>query len=474
MWYLVFMREPVVQGTSFGRYEIVDELAAGGMGTVYLGRMRAARGVSLNVAIKRINRALAGDPHVLGMFVDEARITSLIRHPNVVQTLDVVEEGGELLLVMEYVHGVSLARLLAAAREHGERLPLAVASRIASDVLNGLHAAHETTNEVGRSLEIVHRDVSPQNIIVGVDGIARVADFGIARAANRVETTKLGEIKGKLRYIAPEQFGRESVDRRADIYGVGLLLWEMITGAALRQASSPGGLTHAILTPRVDPPSSVVAEVPPALDDLVLRSLANDPRERFPFAAQMAVALEEVMAPAPYAKVAEVVRELAQDELTGRRAMLDRAAAMPSLPALAATPSSPPLPRESASPAPVVDDGTVVDPPGSGGRRRALALGAGGLVIVAALAVTLRRSAPPKAAEITPAETQAPSAEPPAPAELPVASVAPAAPEILAPPARAAHSRKAPRTPPPRPKPDCTIPYVVDRNGIRVPRHECM
>ena len=149
-------------------------------------------------------------------------------------------------------------------------------------MLNGLHAAHETTSELGKSLEIVHRDVSPQNILIGVDGISRVADFGIARAANRVETTKVGEVKGKLRYIAPEQFEREAVDRRADIYGVGLLLWEMIAGNAMRRASSPGGLTSAILTPRVEPPSSVVPEVPGALDDVVLKALSNDPRERFP------------------------------------------------------------------------------------------------------------------------------------------------------------------------------------------------
>ncbi len=482
--------EPVAARTSFGRYEIVHPLAAGGMGTVYLGRMRAARGVSLNVAIKRINAAFAGDPHILGMFVDEARITSLVHHPNVVQTLDVVEEEGELLLVMEYVHGVSLARLLAAARARSERLPLAIASRIASDVLHGLHAAHETTNEQGKSLEIVHRDVSPQNILIGVDGITRVADFGIARAANQVETTRVGEIKGKLRYIAPEQFGQEAVDRRADIYGVGLLLWEMITGTAMRGASSPGGLTSAILVQRVEPPSSWVADVPPALDDVVMKALANNPRERFPFAAQMAIALETATTPAPYASVAELVRDLAHAEIASQKALLERAAALPmdrnsaapiSVPPLSSAPSLPASTSSSAvvtraSPLPVVEEAAPTDASHRRQWSRVIAWTAGALLLVA-LALFLRRSGP-KAAPLAPADAPLASADPSAtPPESPSASAPPAAPGAPSPPIHASHVRRSPRPPPARPspsKPDCTIPYVVDRNGIRVPRPECM
>jgi eukaryotic-like serine/threonine-protein kinase len=486
------MHEPVVQGTSLGRYEIVQELAAGGMGTVYLGRQHAARGVSLTVAIKRINRALAGDPHVMGMFIDEARITALIRHPNVVQTLDVVEEGGELLLVMEYVHGVSLARLLSAARTRGESLPLPVTARIASDVLHGLHAAHETTNEQGKSLDIVHRDVSPQNILVGVDGIARVVDFGIARAANRIETTRAGEVKGKLRYIAPEQFVREAVDRRADIYGVGLLLWEMIAGSAMRRASSPGGLTSAILMPKVDAPSTVMPGVPPALDDVVLKALSNEPRDRFPFAAQMAVALEEAVTPAPYAKVAELVQDLGREEITERRAMLERAASSPRL-IPPATPSSVVLERASSPGGVAAAAGmeTVATPAvvrRDARRQRVIVAGAAGGVAVAALAFALLRPSPPKvvsappAVEVPVASIELPATAPPEPTATTAADPAPTS-NVASPPAapvqapsHAQRWRKG-HSSPPRPasaKPDCTIPYVVDRNGIRVPRRECM
>jgi serine/threonine-protein kinase len=475
------MREPVAQGTSFGRYEIVHELAAGGMGTVYLGRMRAARGVGITVAIKRINRALAGDPHAMGMFVDEARITSLIRHPNVVQTIDVVEESGELLLVMEYVHGVSLGRLVTGARALGDKIPLAVASRIACDVLNGLHAAHETTNEVGASLEIVHRDVSPQNVLIGVDGIARVVDFGIARAANRIETTKAGEIKGKLRYIAPEQFEREAVDRRADIYGVGLLLWEMIAGSAMRRASSPGGLTSAILTPRVTAPSSLVPDVPAALDDVVLKALSNDPRDRFAFASQMALALEAAVTPAPYAVVAELVRELGRDEITERKALLERAAALSSGSIPAAAPSVPAVERASG-PMPGAPSLPVLPAARDVKRRRSVLAGVGALAVAIVALLFLvaghreERSPPegagvPAVASPEPVVLRAPDPPPPA-----VASAS--APAAAAPPSPApheTHSRKGVRLWPGRTKkPDCTIPYVVDKNGIRVPRRECM
>jgi serine/threonine-protein kinase len=476
--------EPVAARTSFGRYEIVHPLATGGMGTVYLGRMRAARGVSLTVAIKRINAALASDPRIVRMFVDEARITSRVRHPNVVQTLDVVEEDGELLLVMEYVHGISLQRLLVAARDRGERLPLAVVVRIASDVLYGLHAAHEATNEQGKSLEIVHRDVSPQNILVGTDGIARVVDFGIAHATDRLETTLLGEVKGKLRYIAPEQFAREAVDRRADIYGVGLLMWEMLTGSAMRHGSSPGGLASAILAPRVEPPSSWVEGVPPELDELVLKALANDPRERFAFATRMAAALETMLPPAPYTTVAELVRELGHDEITERKGWLDRAVTPDSRPPPASTPSAASL----SSPALVPGSSPRSSPSMerenakrvASGRRALGALVAAGLAALA-LAFVLRRPAAP-----------APSMGPSAPPDPPVASEEPGGPAAPPPSAISApspspevspaathathwHLRKAPRAFPQRPgKPDCAIPYVVDRNGIRVPRPECM
>ena len=182
-----------------GRYALHGAMASGGMAVVHFGKQLGALGFSRPVAIKRVLPQLARDQAVRDMFIDEARLASRVRHPNVVPTLDVVPYGDELLLVMEYVHGESLQVLLRAARARGERVPLRIALAIASAMLHGLHAAHEATSETGEPLGIVHRDVSPQNVIVGVDGVPRVLDFGIARAAVRVESTARGDREGQAR-----------------------------------------------------------------------------------------------------------------------------------------------------------------------------------------------------------------------------------------------------------------------------------
>jgi eukaryotic-like serine/threonine-protein kinase len=188
---------------SLDRYVLHDEIASGGMGAVHLARLRGARGFARTVAIKRLHPHVARDPDVLAMFLDEAHLAARVRHPNVVATLDVVAQGDEVFLVMEYVEGESLSRL-----QKTPEIPLAIASAIVCDMLHGLHAAHEAVSERGEPLQIVHRDVSPQNILVGLDGATRVVDFGIAKAASRLQTTRDGVIKGKLRYMAPEQIRR--------------------------------------------------------------------------------------------------------------------------------------------------------------------------------------------------------------------------------------------------------------------------
>src|SRR5688572_18113877 len=180
-----------------------DEIAAGGMATVHLGRLLGSAGFARTVAIKRLHPALAKDEDFVTMLLDEARLASRIRHPHVVPTLDVIAENDEVLLVMEYVQGESLSRLMRAVRPAPVPLPIAIAVGI--QMLHGLHAAHEAKTEQGQNLHLVHRDVSPQNVLVGIDGIARVLDFGVAKAAHRAQTTREGQIKGKLSYMAPEQ-----------------------------------------------------------------------------------------------------------------------------------------------------------------------------------------------------------------------------------------------------------------------------
>jgi len=210
-----------------GRYALYREIAAGGMATVHFGRLLGPVGFSRTVAIKRLRPQFAKDPEFVAMFLDEARLAARIRHPNVVATLDVVATDGELFLVMDYVQGESLARL-------GRRriiAPRLVAS-IVCGALHGLHAAHEARNERGEPLNIVHRDVSPQNILVGVDGTARLLDFGVAKASGRAHNTRDGHIKGKISYMAPEQF-RSQVTRQTDIYACAIVAWEALTGQRL-------------------------------------------------------------------------------------------------------------------------------------------------------------------------------------------------------------------------------------------------
>jgi eukaryotic-like serine/threonine-protein kinase len=213
---------------AIGRYWIYDEIAAGGMATVHLGRLVGPASFTRTVAIKKLHPQFAKDEEFSSMFLDEARIAARIRHPNALTALDVVAAQGELYIVMDYIHGESLSKLL-----RGGPVPLGIASAIVTQALLGLHAAHEAVDDRGEPLGIVHRDISPQNVLVGVDGVARVVDFGIAKAASQVHTTQAGKIKGKLSYMSPQQVQSEEIDRRADIFAAGILLWEAVVGRKL-------------------------------------------------------------------------------------------------------------------------------------------------------------------------------------------------------------------------------------------------
>ncbi|NUP11651.1 MAG: protein kinase [Polyangiaceae bacterium] len=275
-----------------GRYQLFEEIACGGMAKVHLGRLVGPVGFSRTVAIKRLHPAYARDPEFVTMFLDEARLAARIRHPNVVPTLDVVATHNELFLVMEYVQGESLGQLLKVASSGAGRLPPRVALGIVAGALQGLHAAHEARDERGFSLGLVHRDVSPQNILVGVDGTARVLDFGVAKAAGRAHTTRDGVVKGKLAYMAPEQLQQGAVTRRADIYAAAIVLWEALAGRRLFQADTEGGVLAAVLTGAIPPLRDHVPDLPAGVEAIVARGLSRSADERFETARDMALALE--------------------------------------------------------------------------------------------------------------------------------------------------------------------------------------
>jgi serine/threonine-protein kinase len=307
-----------------GRYLLCDEFASGGMASVHFGLLLGDAGFTKTVAIKRLHPAFAKDPEFASVLIDEGQMQSRVHHPNVCAVLDVVRSGGELLLVMEYLHAAPLAHLQRAARMTGEQPPLGVIRAVMAGALRGLHAAHEARTLSGQPLDIVHRDVSPQNILVGADGVARVVDFGIARAAFRSQVTREGLLKGKPGYMAPEQLESGPVGRAVDIYAAGVVLWELLTGERLFPGGDLASTALRILAGQIDPPSAVVPGLPEALDAITAKALARHPSARFATAAEFADALEGLGPTAGPGEVAAWVRRAAGDALAEREAQLAR------------------------------------------------------------------------------------------------------------------------------------------------------
>jgi serine/threonine-protein kinase len=312
----------VAPPTQAEHYELFGELAQGGMATVYLGRRKYRRKQPF-VAIKSMKQELAEDEVFSAMFLDEATLTQRIKHPNVVETLDVAFESNKLLIVMEYVEGVSLGRLLEIGARNRTSIPPRIAVAIICDLLRGLHAAHELRDGNGEPLHVVHRDVSPQNVLVGTDGVARILDFGVAKAASQRHVTMRGEIKGKLAYMPPEQARGETVDRRSDVYAAGIVLWESLVGRRLYNGRSEEELIRQIFSGHIDPPSMVADEqIPSTVDRVVLRALSQAREDRWADASIMADALARALAPAHRDEVTAFVSQTAEGDLNERRMLI--------------------------------------------------------------------------------------------------------------------------------------------------------
>ncbi len=317
-----------------GRYVLHDEIAAGGMATVHLGRLLGPVGFSRTVAIKRLHPQFAKDPEFVSMFLDEARLASRIQHPNVISTLDVVALSSELFLVMEYVEGETLSRLIKAGQSEGKLPDPGCVVSILAGTLHGLHCAHEAKTRTGAPLEIVHRDVSPQNILVGTDGVARVLDFGVAKATMRAQTTRDGKMKGKLSYMAPEQLLGKELDRRVDVFAAGIVLWEALCGRRLFTGSDPGGVIGKALNAPIPLPSSLREDLPKELDDIVMQALDRDRDKRYQTALAFAEDLEGLSCFELPRKVGRWVTTVCQDALARRSEQLaaveNASAVMPS------------------------------------------------------------------------------------------------------------------------------------------------
>jgi serine/threonine-protein kinase len=410
------------------------------MASIHIGRLLGPVGFSRTVAIKRLHEQFARDPEFVAMFLDEARIAARVRHPNVVPTLDVVAMDNEIFLVMDFIQGESLSFFLKRLRREGTRVPMGIGVHIVIEVLQGLHAAHEARNEQGEPLGLVHRDISPQNVLVGADGVARVVDFGIAKAIGRMHQTRTGQIKGKIQYMAPEQLTGKNVSRSADIYAASVVLWETLTGERLFTNDNDVEVMYQIMEGAIAAPSSLVPGLPPVLDAIVLRGLHKDPNQRYATAREMALALDAAVPAVSTNAVAEWVLSQAAESMTRRSSQIARIESdsplEPSRDSLVSQPSIPtssgmqeqPL-RGSVLPETPVTSPThasaFTDIPGVPGpsKGRVFVGAAAGLALGLGVTLVLLQQRAPAAAESTlPPHTSAS-----APLPLPASSAATAA-----------------------------------------------
>jgi serine/threonine protein kinase len=283
----------------FGPYTLLRRLAAGGMAEVYLGRIAGAAGFEKLVAIKRIHPHHAADGGFSSMLLDEAKLSVTLSHRNIVQTLDLGCVDGAYVLVMEHVEGYDMHHVLDRLRRAGRSLPVGLAAHVIAEVCRGLDYAHCHRDEQGEPTGIVHRDVSPQNVLLSFAGEVKIADFGIAKASSRRSDPESGVIKGKYFYMSPEQAWAEPLDHRSDIFSAGILLWELLVGERLHQGSHVQSLLDAVRRADVPAPSSRRKEVPGEMDAIVARATAANPAERYADAGMMADALLAYLAGQP-------------------------------------------------------------------------------------------------------------------------------------------------------------------------------
>jgi serine/threonine-protein kinase len=300
-----------------GGYEITQLLAAGGMAEIYLARKVGPGGFEKRVVLKRIAKKLLGDREIEAMFLDEARVQALLDHPHVVQIHDMGADKGSYWIAMEFVSGATLRWVIDNAAAVGRPVPVAHALRIISDVLNGLHYAHELCDHRGRALNLIHRDISPVNVLVSRSGCAKLCDFGVAKSRLQSVMTRVGIVKGKFRYMAPEQVNAVPLDRRADVFAVGAVLWEILAGRRLFDQQPEDAVVEAIRGGVYPPVRDYRPETPRAVDKLLRRALDLEPENRYPSARDFQLACEDLLRVMSERSNAALLGEYLVSELEG-------------------------------------------------------------------------------------------------------------------------------------------------------------
>lgn len=312
--------EGVVLGVKqFGRYQLVDRLAVGGMAEIFLARQLGVEGFEKPVVLKRIRPELGRKPSFVTMFLNEARLSAQLSHPNVAQIYDLGRHEDSYFIAMEYVFGRDMRRVIPKAESQGIPFPLVYATKIASQICEGLYYAHQRTDAYGNPLGIVHRDITPENIVVSFDGTVKILDFGIAKAANTVEQTRAGEIKGKLSYMSPEQCTGRPLDHRSDLFSLGVVLYEWITGFKLFTGESDVAVLKAITDGRIYRPSYFKSDIPEPIEEILMRALEKDPERRYQTAWEMQADLDRFLAENEFTPsnthLANFLRQVFADEI---------------------------------------------------------------------------------------------------------------------------------------------------------------
>ncbi len=458
-------------GSRLDRYELICRLAVGGMAEIYLARATGIEGFEKLVVLKRILPQFAHNPGFVSMFLDEARLSATLQHPNIAQVYDIGHCGDSYFFTMEYVRGQDVRSILKTAVAAKRPISLSHIITIVTGAAAGLHAAHEKCDLDGKPLGVVHRDVSPSNVLVGYNGSVKLVDFGVAKAAQRSNQTQTGTLKGKVAYMSPEQCTGRPVDRRSDIFALGILLYELTCRRRLFSGSSEFEIMTKIVQQDVTPPSQWVKNYPAALERILLRALARDPEQRYPTAQAMQLELEEFarkhrLAVSPV-KLGELMREMFVDRMREQDAAIARRPTTSEITGESEVESEADIEIEieAADDPPAVDSepagGSVAGPPVAAGRssqgRWALAAIAS-IGLIAALVVTQRTgpatadqpaTAPTRIADerVDPAPMPAPRTDPAIPAQPPpVATEPPGADTPPAEPTRAT-ARPAESTP---------------------------
>lgn len=374
---------PAAEGTPFGQYVLMEHIATGGMAEVYKARMMGMEGFQKTVAIKRILPHLTDNDEFVSMFIDEAKLAAQLNHNNIIHIYDLGKIDRSYYIAMEYIEGSDLRSILQRCREHGRPLPLPLALHIATVIASALDYAHRKRDFENRDLGLVHRDVSPQNVLISSDGDVKLCDFGIAKAASKASHTRAGALKGKLQYMSPEQAWGKDLDHRSDLFSLGLVLYEMLTNRKVFAGDSELSILEQVRNPQVSPPSRHNPEVSPEVDAIVLKALEADRGDRYQSARDLQRDLEKVMRQNGWALgVADVARHLT--ELSERPA--EAPAAAPPEPRRPAAAAAPPTPAAAppAPPEPVAEvSGELVPAEPSGGGSRWLWIGLAAVVVVA-------------------------------------------------------------------------------------------